>query len=267
MSIWSVLGGVGGFLLGGPAGAAIGSGLGGALDSKNSTNQAVKAQADATASSNATALQAQREAQAYAEKIDARNYADQAPYRLAGTNALAKLSGAADFTGADLANEPGYQFGLAEGNRGLTNSAAARGGLLSGAALKASTKYAQDYAGTKYNDAFNRDATNKNRLATLAGIGQTSNGQSASSGLQTSSQVGNGILSAGQTVGNNALGLGNARASGYLANGNALTTGINGALSAWNSYNSPSSSTGTNSLANWNFTPTPLSTALPNLYD
>lgn len=214
------------------------AGVGGALISSSATKKASQAQQQSATQANDAALQAQREAQAYQKSLDDRAYADNAPYRAAGTNALAKLSGAQDFTGADLASSPGYQFGLAEGNRGLTNSAAARGGLLSGAALKASTKYAQDYASTKFNDAFTQDATNKNRLATLAGIGQTSVGQTTSSGLQTGSSIANGLMNTAQVVGNNLTGAGNARASGYLANGNALTGAVNQGLSAWKNYNS-----------------------------
>lgn len=183
-------------------------------------------------------LASEREARAYQEKLDERAYADSAPYRKVGVDSLNKLSGMPDFSGANLTSEPGYQFGLAEGNRGLTNSAAARGGLLSGAALKASTRYAQDYASTKYNEAFSRDSQNKNRLATLAGIGQTANGQSASSGAALGSNVASGMMGTASAIGNNLTGVGNARASSYLASGNAWGGALNQGLSAWNQYNS-----------------------------
>lgn len=215
------------------AGAAV---VGTATSVINS-NKASKAQQQAGREANDAALTAQREAQAYQERIDSRNYADNAPYREAGVNALGKLAGAKDFTGENLAMEPGYQFGLAEGNRALTNSAAARGGLLSGAALKASTKYAQDYASTKYSEAFARDAQNKNRLATLAGIGQTSVGQTSANGAALGSSVANGLMGTAQTIGGNLTGASNARASSYIANGNTLMNGINQGLSAWNNYN------------------------------
>lgn len=131
------------------------------------------------------------------------------------------------FTGADLASEPGYQFGLAEGTKGLNNSLAARGGLYSGAAGKAITRYGQDYAGTKFNEAFNRDQTTKtgifNKLSGVAGTGQTATGQ---------------VASAGQNYANNAagnlIGAGDARATGYLAQGNIWGNAINQGVSAWN---------------------------------
>jgi hypothetical protein len=221
------------------AGAAIGGAvLNGAISNHN-TNKAIDAQMDATREANASALQAQREAQDFQQKQLDLARADNAPYRAAGYTALNKLAGAKDFTGADLASEPGYQFGLDQGMKGLTNAAAARGGLLSGAALKASTRYAQDYASTKYGEAFSRDTINKNRLASLAGIGQTAVGQTTAAGSQVGANVGAGILATGAQIGQNALGAGNARASGYLANGNALTGALNQGISAWNQYNRP----------------------------
>lgn len=180
-----------------------------------------------------------RDSMAAQERIAAQARTDNEPWRLAGGAALNKLAAAPDFafTGANVASDPGYQFGLSEGMKGLTNSAAARGGLLSGAALKASTKYAQDYAGTKFNDSFSRalqtDTVNKNRLQSLAGIGQTAVGQNQQTGQVLGGQLGQ----AGQSMAQNALGVGNARASGYLANSNALTGAVNQGVSAWNQYN------------------------------
>lgn len=216
--------------------------IGGVIASKGAKS-AANTQAAAADRSSELALQAQREAAAIQQKQYDQARADNEPWRLRGAEALNKLAGAPDFsfTGADLQNEPGYQFGLAEGNRGLTNSAAARGGLLSGAALKASTKYAQDYAGTKFNDAFGRalqtDTANKNRLQSLAGIGQTSVGQNNALGAQLGSSLGNNAMMTAQQIGQNAIGVGNARASSYIAQGNALTGVVNQGLSAWNQYN------------------------------
>lgn len=241
-----------------------------------SVNKSNKTQQAAAQQSNDTALTAQREAQAYQERLDNRAYADSAPYRAAGVTALNKLAGSPDFTGANLANEPGYQFGLAEGNRAITNSAAARGGLLSGAALKASTKYAQDYAGTKFNEAYARDQTNKNRLATLAGIGQTSVGQTNASGAALGTSVAGGLRNTASAIGDNLTGAANARASSYLATGNALTGALNQGVSAWNGrntspttdYNAIRNSGGsTNPLSDYEYVPSRLPINLPNMWD
>lgn len=52
--------------------------------------------------------------------------------------------------------DPGYDFRLAEGQKLLQGSAAARGGLLSGATLKDLTNYGQGAASQEYANAFDR---------------------------------------------------------------------------------------------------------------
>lgn len=218
------------------AAAIAGSALVGAYVSSKSAGKAVDAQTNAANQADATT----RDQMAAQERLAAQARADNEPWRLAGGAALNKLAAAPDFSfsGANVGSDPGYQFGMSEGMKGLTNSAAARGGLLSGAALKASTRYAQDYAGTKFNESFGRalqtDTANKNRLQSLAGIGQTAVGANQQAGQQLGNQLGQGA----QSMAQNQLGAGNARASGYIANGNALTGAINQGVSAWNQYNS-----------------------------
>jgi hypothetical protein len=91
--------------------------------------------------------------------------------------------------------EPGYQFGLQQGRNALEGSAAAGGGLYSGQALKELTQYGNDYGTTKFNDAFNRQQSafgNRwNRLAGLAGVGQTSVQQTGAAGQNYANNVGN----------------------------------------------------------------------------
>lgn len=126
-----------------------------------------------------------------------------------------------DFTGADLANEPGYQFGLAEGQKGIDRLAASRGSLLSGAALKALQRFNSDYAGTKFNDAFNRDAANKTR--TFNFLSGTSNaGQSAAAGQGAAGQ------SMAQQVGVNTTANANAQGAASIAQGNAWNNAFQG---------------------------------------
>ena len=221
---------------------AIGA-VGGAYIASKGAKKAANTQADAAARSDDLALQAQREAAAAQQRQFDQARADNEPWRVQGAAALNRLAGAPEFSfnGADLSNDPGYKFGLSEGNRALTNTSAARGALLSGAALKASTRYAQDYAGSKFNESFGRalqtDTANKNRLQSLAGIGQTAVNQNNSMGMQLGSNLAQGAMMTGQQLGQNAIGVGNARASSYLAQGNALTGAVNQGLSAWNQYN------------------------------
>ena len=67
--------------------------------------------------------------------------------------------GAFSFGAGDYQADPGYAFRLSEGQKALERSAAARGGLISGGALKAATKYGQDMGSQEYGNAFNRALT------------------------------------------------------------------------------------------------------------
>ena len=51
---------------------------------------------------------------------------------------------------------PGYDFRLNEGTRAIEGSAAARGGLYSGATMQALQNYGQDYATNAYENWLNR---------------------------------------------------------------------------------------------------------------
>jgi hypothetical protein len=167
---------------------------------------------------------------------------DQTPYREAGYAALERLGGLADdgmIGPQDVMNEPGYQFGLQRGMDAIEQGAAARGGLYSGAAGKELAQFGNDYASTKYNDAFNRQQsqvnTRWNRLAGLAGIGQTANQQVQSAGANYANNVGNIATS-------------NANAQGAAGMQRADIWGgaINGVVSAGNRANwwqSPAGST------------------------
>ena len=221
--MWDALISAGGSILGGLLGA-------------NAAGNAADTQAQSAAASDAT--------QRYMYDT---SRADNAPFLQngqAGSNRLARLlglsgdTGSSDygslnrkFTANDLNNDPvyqsGLQFGLDEGTKGINNQAAANGGLLSGATLKALTRYGNDYGSTKANESYNRfntDNTNiYNRLAGISGAGQ-----------QASSQVGSAGANYGNNVSNTAMGLGNARAASGIAGANAISGGISNAINGYN---------------------------------
>ena len=101
-------------------------------------------------------------------------------------------------------NTPGYQFGLDEGAKTVQASAAARGGLNSGATLKALTKFGNNYADQQGFTPY------MNRLAALSGMAQTSTNQTNALGQNYANQVGNNLQNAGQ-----------ARAQGIYGSANA----------------------------------------------
>lgn len=77
---------------------------------------------------------------------------------------------------------PGYQFRFDEGQRGINANRAASGSLQSGDALRALTRYGQDYASNEFN-------TQLNQLFSVAGLGQTATGQGNALAGQYGSQV------------------------------------------------------------------------------
>lgn len=178
----------------------------------------------ANASSKAAGTQAAAAEQGTAaqERMFERQVQLQEPWRKAGEQALNKLIPLTDYQKFGMAQftaDPGYAFRLSEGQKALERSAAARGGLLSGATGKALTRYGQEMGSQEYQNAFNRyqaeRAAQLQPLQSLAGVGQTS---------------ANTLTNAAGVMGSNiAEGLGSAaaaRASGYVGGANALTSGL-----------------------------------------
>ena len=150
----------------------------------------------------------------------------QEPWRNAGEQALNKLTPLTDYKNfgmSDFQADPGYAFRLSEGTKALERSAAARGGLMSGATGRGLTRFGQDYGSQEYTNAFNRYQTERaarlQPLQSLAGVGQTTAQQIGQSGMQMASNVGN-IQQSGAA----------ARASGYVGQANALTGALNTGL-------------------------------------
>lgn len=143
--------------------------------------------------------------------------ADLAPWRTTGASALGRLAGLVGLPGGDgttpasaesqLAATPGYQFTLSQGLQANDRAMASRGLLSSTAATRANTRYATGLADSTYNDY-------ANRLAALAGVGQSATTTTAQLGQQTAQ----GISSAYQNAGN-------ATASAYANTGAAISNG------------------------------------------
>ena len=200
------------------AGAVVVSGL----ISADASGNAADTQGEAA--NNATALQRDQFNQVRA---------DQAPWRAAGENALAKLTGllndgsiTSKFAGTNIQNEPGYAFAAREGQRAIDNSASARGGV-GGAALKAGSRFAEDNANKFYNDAFNRHQTERNNMLApifqLAGFGPQANQQVGAAGQNFANQAGQ-----------NMLGAANAQAAAGINQANIYGNMLNQGVAQWN---------------------------------
>jgi len=117
---------------------------------------------------------------------------------------------------------PGYQFRFDEGQRGINANRAASGSLQSGDAMRALTRYGQDYASNEFN-------TQLNQLFSVAGLGQTATGQGNALAGQYGAQVGQNNQNAS-----------NALQSSYGTQANAWGNAL-GNIGGIAAYNWPSS--------------------------
>lgn len=200
-----------------------GAAVAGAVVSSVASNRASNTQANAARDAANTQLTASREANALQQQMYEEGVARQQPFLQGGTedyNRLRSLmSGGPDAAQKFLTMDPGYGFRLSEGLKALDRQAAARGGLISGGALKATQRYGQDYASNEFGNAYQR-------LAGLAQIGPSSAGVLNSLGQNYAGAAGQNLMAGGQAVGQGYLGAGNARSSGYIGAANALTGGL-----------------------------------------
>lgn len=216
-----------------------GTALVGAVAGSQASSRGARRQADAA--NNATAEQRRQ--------FDLL-YGDQQPFREAGQGAVRELAGLSGYDPTPSAEavmaEPGYRFGLEQGRNVLEGSAAARGGLYSGRALKELTQFGNDYATTRFgqaNDRAQQSFGNRwNRLASLAGLGQTSVQQTGNAGMQT-----------GMYGGNNMMGAANAQAAAGMQRANIWGNAANqlGGYMAWNSRQRPTTQNPYTTPNNW----------------
>jgi hypothetical protein len=225
------------------AGAAA---LGGALITSNSVKGAAATQSQATDKAlSETARQYDQTRQDYT------------PYREAGAKALGQYATEND-TPLDVSRlqmDPGYQFGLTQGQQAIDRKTAAAGGRISGAVLKEAAQYGTDYATSGYSAAYGRVKQTRDdrlaRLAALAGIGQVSTDNLSAAGSKSTASTNALVLAAGNNSGSAQLAQGNIwgnatnqiaalygrkGGSGYTSNGNGIDTGFG---SGYGTYRSP----------------------------
>lgn len=226
--------------------------------------QAAELQKEATAMSIASQekmfgqqMEAMKEQEAYNRGITADNRSNFSPYVTAGKGFLNQLVGEQSdpnsilnrsFNEQEMLNDPGYQFRLQQGQNALNSSLAAKGGMLSGAALKAAMNYNQGFASQEYGNAYQRFTNDKNNrfqmLSGLAGMGLNANAGYAGANMQTqggtqlsnvlgnNAQMMNGIIQNGaQQQASLILGGANAQAQLAAQRGNQTLGFLGGAAS------------------------------------
>ncbi len=210
-----------------PAAAIIGASVIGGVTSVISGNKASNAQ-----------VKAQDQAIAEQRRQYDQTRADYAPWRDTGQAALSRLASIYGLWGgpatgtmspdgtwtqdSDFSSfyaSPDYEFRMAEGVKAIDRSAAARGLLNSGAAVKAQQRFGQGLASAEFGNYWNR-------LAGLAGVGQAATDSTTAAGTNAANNISNAYINQG-----------NARASAYLNTGSAINGTINnvlgGYLSGW----------------------------------
>jgi len=123
---------------------------------------------------------------------------------------------------------PNYEFVRDEGLRGLENLGSARGGQLSGNALRGATAFSSNLASGEFNNYVTR-------LFGIAGLGQGA--------------VNTGVQAGANTAGNLSqiyMNQGNARASAYMGAAGGVNNAIQGGLQNWafNTYMNQGSNSG-----------------------
>jgi hypothetical protein len=192
----------------------IGSGI-----QANAAGKAVDAQAQST---NAAIAEQRRQ-------FDLQR-SDSAAYRDAGVNALSQFQtlNNTPTTAADVMQDPGYQFGLDQGQQAIDRKVAAMGGRVSGQAIKAAGRFGTNYATTGYTAADQRRNDRLNRLASLAGIGQSATNASAAAGSAMANNI-SGLVT----------GQGNAAGGGIMARGNIWANTANQLAALYGRSNQP----------------------------
>ena len=143
------------------------------------------------------------------------------------TNAMGYGSAVQPFDMNKFQADPGYNFRMSEGLKALDRQAAARGGMMSGAALKAAGRYGQESASQEFGNAYNRYRQNRaDQLDPL--MYAMTGGTNATNATNTA--MGNYGTNAADLIGR----AGQATGAGYLGAGSSINN-LAGALS--NQYN------------------------------
>jgi hypothetical protein len=244
-------------------GLAAAGGIGGAAISSHAAGKAAGLQTDAA--NHAADLQKQEADNALAFQKEQWNTQQKnlEPWLASGKGALSNLTGLLSHPGQGLLtpwsstftaptdvteqNDPGYKFRLSQGEGMLENSAAANGSLLSGNTLEAQQKFGQDYASNEYSNVYNRamqefqqkygifenNQTNTfNRLASLAGVGQTAATTLGQEGQQAANNVSSIDLTSGAQRGQQMNNAAAATASGYIGGANAWGGALGGSTNS-----------------------------------
>lgn len=195
----------------------------------------------AVVSSSAANKQANAANQATAAQQDALNRQTDlnTPFYDIGVGAANRLSAQTPYT-PDAFNyqaDPGYAFRFNEGMKGLNATAAARGGLISGNALRAATDYGQASGSQEYQNAYNRYLQNNAQNLQAYNTNTANQQYLANMGQSSANNQANAIGQFGNNAASNIIGAGNATAAGMVGGANAISSGVGTGLNYYQNQN------------------------------
>ena len=231
--------------------AIVGGSLAAAGVSAGTSLSAAGTQADAAKSAQQLQAQEAQNALDFQKQEWSTQQENLAPWLSAGKGALSNLNGIlaepgqgwnetfTPPTAEEAAKYPGYEFQLEQGKGALENSAAAKGALYSGNTQEALVNYAEKAGQSDYNNVYNQafqqyqqrygeHQGQLNRLAALAGVGQTAGTTLGQQGQAAAGNVGNIFLTSGAQQGQDIQNAAAAEASGYVGAGNAVGGAFSG---------------------------------------
>ncbi len=231
--------------------AIVGGSLAAAGVSAGTSLSAAGTQADAAKSAQQLQAQEAQNALDFQKQEWSTQQTNEAPWLNAGKESLTNLQAILAQPGqgwnetftpptAEQASQyPGYQFQEQQGEQALQNSAASKGALYSGNTQEALARYGQQSAQSDYTNVYNQafqqyqqkygqHNDQLNRLAQMAGVGQTAATTLGQQGQAAAGNVGNIFLTSGAQQGQDIQNAAAAEASGYVGAGNAFS----GALSS-----------------------------------
>ena len=195
------------------AGAVVGSSLIGSMSSRSAANTQADASREATAAQQ-DALNKQMELNK--------------PFYYPGVDAVNRLAGQAAYTPEkfNYMADPGYAFRFNEGMKGLNATAAARGGLISGNALRGATEFGQAAGSQEYQNAYSRYLTNNAQNLQAYNTNTANQQYLANLGQSSANNQANQIGNFGNAAAGNIIGAGNANAAGMVGGANAISSGV-----------------------------------------
>ena len=207
-----------------------------------SASKAAKIQAESAMSAGQLQLRAAREVIAMQKEQFAQSREDLAPWREAGTRALAEQEDFKfpSYSLEDFEASPGYGFAKDEMQRAIGIRNAATGSFYSGRPMRELARYSAGLASQEFGNWFQRERLKStdayNRLAGLSDTGQIATSQTAQLGAESTTRSGSALLRGSESYGSALLAAGASRASGVLAKSKATTDAIGAIFGGYGGY-------------------------------